>query len=108
MENLAVTDSTFEQNVLNSKGLVMVDFWAAWCMPCLILGPIIEEIAHEKKDSVKVLKLNVDENPQTSMKYQVMSIPTVMLFKDGKPVETFIGVQPKAVYERAVEIHSGK
>ncbi len=106
MADLAVTDSLFEEKVLKSKGLVLVDFWAAWCMPCLMLGPIIEEIAHEKKDVVSVMKLNVDENPETSMKYQVMSIPTVILFKDGKPVETFVGVQPKAVYERALEIHS--
>ncbi|HRI05704.1 MAG TPA: thioredoxin [Candidatus Dojkabacteria bacterium] len=108
MADLAVTDSTFQESVHESKGLVMVDFWAAWCMPCLMLGPIIEEIAHEKKDVVKVMKLNVDENPETSMKYQVMSIPTVILFKDGKPVQTFIGVQPKAVYERALEVHAGK
>ncbi|KKR05824.1 MAG: Thioredoxin [candidate division WS6 bacterium GW2011_GWF2_39_15] len=108
MANLTVNDDSFQKDVLDSKGLTIVDFWAGWCTPCLMLGPIIEEVADENKDKVKVMKLNVDENPTTSMKYNVMSIPTVMVFKDGKPVETFIGVQPKAVYQRAIEIHSGE
>ena len=102
MQNLAVTDSNFESEVLNSKGLVIVDFWAVWCFPCQMLGPVIEEIASENTN-IKVFKLNVDENPQTSMKYNVMSIPTVMFFKDGKLVETLIGVQPKGVYEGKIK-----
>lgn len=99
----AVSDKDFQQEVLDHEGLVLVDFWAAWCGPCIMLGPIIEELAEELGEKVKVMKLNVDENPQTSMQYQVMSIPTVMLFKDGKPVETMIGVQPKQAYEKAIE-----
>lgn len=98
-----VSDKDFQQEVLDHEGLVLVDFWAAWCGPCIMLGPIIEELAEELGDKVKVMKLNVDENPQTSMQYQVMSIPTVMLFKDGKAVETMIGVQPKQAYEKAIE-----
>lgn len=106
MQNLAVTDSTFEQDVLKKEGLVLVDFWAGWCFPCQMLGPIIEEIAQEMKEKVSVRKLDVDTNPQTSMKYQVMSIPTVLLFKNGEIVETFIGVQPKGAYTEAIEKHS--
>lgn len=106
MANLAVLDSNFKEEVLDSKGLTLVDFWATWCYPCVILGPVIEEIAQENEGKVKVMKLDVDANPQTSMKYNVMSIPTVMLFKDGKIVETFIGVQPKEVYVNAIKKHS--
>lgn len=106
MSNLAVTDSDFKKSVLEGNGLILVDFWAAWCMPCLMLSPIIEEVANEMKDIVTVYKLNVDENPNTAAEYKVMSIPTVILFKGGQAVETFIGVQPKSVYERAIEIHS--
>ncbi|MCB9790276.1 thioredoxin [Candidatus Nomurabacteria bacterium] len=97
------TDATFEDDVLKAEGLVLVDFWAAWCGPCIMLGPTIEEISEEMGTKVKVGKLNVDENQQTSFKYQVMSIPTVILFKDGEPVQTFIGVQPKQVYVDAIE-----
>ncbi len=102
---ITLNDSNFKEEVLNTKGLVLVDFWASWCMPCLMLGPIIEEIAHENKD-VKVGKINVDENPTLSQEYSIMSIPAVKLFKDGKVVEEWVGVQPKAVYVRALEIHS--
>lgn len=103
---LLVEDNSFETEVLKSEGLTLVDFWAPWCGPCVMLGPIIEEIAEEMGDKVKVAKLNVDENQQTAMMYQVMSIPTVMLFKDGQPVQTFIGVQPKQAYVDAIEKNS--
>lgn len=99
-------DATFQEDVLDAKGLVLVDFWATWCTPCLMLTPIIEEIGEEMKDKVKVGKVNVDENPQISAKFQIMSIPTVILFKDGEPVDGFIGVQPKSVYVEAIEKHS--
>jgi thioredoxin 1 len=101
-KDLTVTDADFQDEVLNTKGLVLVDFWAEWCMPCTILSPIIEEIA-EEIDGVEVRKLDVDSNQETSMKYQVMSIPTVILFKDGEVVDTFIGVQPKQVYVEAIK-----
>lgn len=106
MADLAVLDNNFKEEVLESKGLTLVDFWAAWCYPCQILGPVIEEIAKENEGKVKVRKLDVDSNQQTAMKYNVMSIPTVILFKDGNAVETFIGVQTKDVYEEAIKKHS--
>ncbi len=100
--SVAVEDRNFEEQVLKSEGLTLVDFWAPWCGPCVMLGPIIEEIGEEMGDKLKVMKLNVDENQQTAMMYQVMSIPTVMLFKNGEPVEVFIGVQPKQAYVDAI------
>ena len=102
MHPIEITDANFEEEVLKSEIPVLIDFWAVWCYPCQILGPVIEEISNEMKDKVKVMKLNVDENPKTSQSFNVMSIPTVMLFKDGKAVETFIGVQPKGVYTNAI------
>lgn len=106
MGDLAFNDSNFEQEVLKSENLVMVDFWAVWCFPCKMLSPIIEEIAQENKELVKVGKVNVDESPNVSAKYQIMSIPTVMLFKGGEVVETFVGVQPKDAYVEAIKKHS--
>lgn len=103
MQNLAVTDKSFKDEVLDYKGVVIVDMWAPWCFPCQMLGPIIEEIAEENKGKVKVCKLNVDENPQTAQKYQVMSIPMVLLLQNGEVKETLIGVQPKSVYQNIIE-----
>jgi thioredoxin 1 len=102
MADLAVSDNNFEDEVLNAEGVVLVDFWASWCMPCQMLGPVIEELAEEMGDKVKVRKLNVDENKKTAGKYQVMSIPTVMIFKDGEAEKTMVGVQPKQAYETAI------
>lgn len=99
----AVTDADFQKEVLESQGVVLVDFWADWCTPCHMIAPSIEAIATEYAGKVKVLKLDVDDNSQTSGKYNVMSIPTVMLFKDGKPVQTFVGVQPKEKYVDSIK-----
>jgi thioredoxin 1 len=97
-----LTDSNFKDEV--SSGLVLVDFWAPWCGPCRMLGPIIEEVA-EEVEGVTLGKLNVDENPQTAQEYQIMSIPNVILFKDGEPVETLIGLRPKEAYLEAIQNH---
>ncbi len=92
------TDAAFETDVLKSDVPVLVDFWAPWCGPCQILGPIIEELATEMK-GVKIGKLNVDENPATASKYAVMSIPSIKIYKGGQVVKEFVGVQPKGVLE---------
>jgi thioredoxin 1 len=101
MEKL-LTDSNFEAEI--ASGLVLVDFWAPWCAPCRMLGPIIEEVS-EEVEGLTVGKLNVGENPQTAQKFQVMSIPTVILFKDGEAVETMIGLRPKESYIEVIESH---
>ncbi|MBD3279917.1 thioredoxin [Candidatus Dojkabacteria bacterium] len=98
-----LTDDKFQEEVLDSSKPVLVDFWAEWCMPCQMLTPIIEELSDEMGDKVSIGKLNVDENRETAAKYQVMSIPTVALFKDGQIVKQFVGVQPKEVYKQAIE-----
>lgn len=90
-----VDDSNFAQEVLESKIPVLVDFWAAWCGPCKIIAPVIEELAGDYAGRVKVCKLNVDEN-NTAAEYQVMSIPTLVIFKDGKEINRFVGFMPKA------------
>ena len=95
---LAITDATFEEVVLKSDKPVVVDFWAAWCGPCKLLGPTIEELHKEMGDKVKIGKVNVDENQALAAAYGIMSIPTVIILKGGKIVEQFIGMQPKGVY----------
>ncbi|MCA9375117.1 thioredoxin [Candidatus Dojkabacteria bacterium] len=102
----AFTDTGWQGDVLDASGLVMVDFWADWCGPCHMLAPTVEEIADEMGNKIKVGKLNVDENQATAAKYQVMSIPTVMIFKDGEVVEKLIGVQPKQAYVDAINRHA--
>ena len=97
-----ITSETFEEQVLNSKGVVIVDFWADWCAPCKALAPILEKVAEKHEDSVKIAKLNVDENQDIAMRYQITGIPTVKFFKDGKEVETIIGLQTQGVYEELI------
>jgi thioredoxin 1 len=94
---VVVTDETFTEQVLEADKVVLVDFWAAWCGPCRMVAPILEEIAAEHKDTIKVAKLDVDENPVTSADYRVMSIPTLIVFKGGEPVKQIIGARPKSV-----------
>jgi len=96
------TDQNFEQEVLNSQKPVLVDFWAPWCGPCQMMGPIIEELAEELEGQVVVGKLNVDENPQMAQKYGIMGIPTLLVFKNGQVVEQFVGVQPKEVLKTSL------
>lgn len=89
------TDATFEQEVLKSAKPVLVDFWAPWCGPCKMVGPVIEKLAKELEATVLIGKLNVDDNPATAQQYNVMSIPTMILFKGGKPVAQTMGFQPE-------------
>jgi thioredoxin 1 len=97
-----VTDETFETEVLESETAVLVDFWAPWCGPCRVVSPILEEINNER-DDLRVVKLNVDDNQVTAVRYEVLSIPTMILFKDGELVKKVIGAQPKARIEAELE-----
>lgn len=100
---IELTDANFETEVVKSDQLVLVDFWAPWCGPCQIIGPVVEELSQEVK-TAKVGKLNVDENPATAQKYGVMSIPSLKVFKGGQVVKEFVGVQPKDVLKAALEV----
>ncbi|MEO6826466.1 MAG: thioredoxin [Microbacteriaceae bacterium] len=95
----AVTDATFEADVLKSEKTILVDFWAAWCGPCRAVGPILDQIAQEHSDKIEIVKLNVDENPQTAAKYQITSIPAMKVYQGGQVVKTVIGAKPKPALE---------
>ena len=95
-----VSDTTFESEVLKATGPVVVDFWAEWCGPCRMIAPALEEIAGTLNGKVKIVKLNVDENPQTAAKYGIQSIPTLMIFKGGKEASRQIGTGPKQKLEQ--------
>ena len=97
------TDQNFKHEVLKNDKPVLVDFWAAWCGPCQMMGPIIEELAEEMKDKYKIGKLNVDENRETASKYGIMSIPTIIIFKSGKEVKQLVGVQSKEGLKEELE-----
>ena len=103
MNTHIITDSNFDEEIKNSTLPILVDFWAEWCGPCKQIGPILEEIGEEKKDQIKILKLNVDENPQTPQKYGVRGIPSLMLFKDGNLVDTKVGSLPKSMLESWID-----
>jgi len=92
----SIVDAEFETEVLDSKGLVLLDFWAEWCGPCRQLGPILEEVSKEMGDKVKILKMNVDDSPNTAASFGIRSIPTMYLFKDGKQIDTKVGLNSQS------------
>jgi thioredoxin 1 len=100
-----VTDETFSQAVLKADQPILVDFWAVWCGPCRMVAPVVDEIAREQEGKLKVMKLDVDDNQNTAMAYGVMSIPTLILFKNGQPVERIVGFRPKADMEKKILPH---
>ena len=100
---LSVDNSTWDKEVISADGLVMVDFWAVWCGPCQMVGPIVEELASEYEGKIKVLKLNTDDNPEIASKYQIMSIPTLNFFKDGKVIDRIVGAAPKKQFKEKID-----
>jgi thioredoxin 1 len=99
------TDSNFKETALESKGVKVIDFWAEWCGPCRVIGPIIEELSSEYDGKALVGKVNVDENPEISMKYGIRSIPTVLILKNGEVVEKQVGLTSKQVLSQKIEAH---
>ena len=98
-----VTDATFESEVLKSDTPVLVDFWAEWCAPCRAIAPIVKEIADDNGDKLKVVKINIDESPQTPGTYGVRSIPTILVFKDGQVASQLVGARPKGDFQEMVD-----
>ncbi len=100
---LDVTVNTFTSEIINTTGVTLVDFWAPWCGPCRMVSPILEQIAKEQAARLRVAKVNIDENPELASNYGVMSIPTMLIFKDGEVVDEFVGALPKRAIERKLE-----
>jgi thioredoxin 1 len=101
-DTVAVKTDQFEEEVLQSEEPVIVDFWAEWCGPCRAVAPVLAEIALERTGEVRVVKVNIDEEPELAQRYGIMSIPTIVLFKDGEPTAAAIGAQPKRMLERSL------
>lgn len=102
-KSIKATSSTWEQEVLQAGGLVLVDFWAVWCGPCQMVAPVVEEIAGEYEGKLKVVKLNTDENPDVASKYRIMGIPTLMFFKNGAAVDQVVGAVPKSQLKSKID-----
>jgi len=103
----SVTDATFAADVIGSEGLTLIDFWAPWCGPCRALAPVLEKLAEEYDGRVQVLKLDVDENPSTAAHFQIRSIPSLVRFRDGEPVEAVVGAVPRAQLAKLIDSHLG-
>ena len=103
MADVIITDQNFQDQVINSKVPVIVDFWATWCPPCKMIDPILHDLAKEYEGKVIVGKINADENPEAVHQLNVMSLPTVFFFKDGQPIKELIGAQPKHIYQHQLE-----
>ena len=102
-EPVAIDDNNFEQVVLNSKNPVLLDSWAAWCAPCRMVAPVVDELAQEYDGRISFGKVDVDQNPKIASKYGIMSIPTLILFKDGKPITNIVGFRPKAQLKQSLD-----
>ncbi|GGC64062.1 thioredoxin [Hoyosella rhizosphaerae] len=105
MSTITVTDDSFADDVLKSSKPVLVDFWATWCGPCRMVAPVLEEIAAEKPEQLTIAKLDIDANQAVARDFQILSIPTMILFKDGKPVTTIVGAKSKAALLKEIENH---
>ena len=100
---ISIDDSNFDQIVLQAETPVLVDFWAPWCRPCLMVAPILDELAEEYSDRISIARMDVDQNPRTAVRYSIMSIPTLLLFKKGEPVSHIIGFRPKQELKQSLD-----
>lgn len=105
MSIINATDASFDTDVVNSDGLVLVDFWAAWCGPCKAIAPVLEELAEDYQGRVKIVKVDVDTNPQSAARFGIRSIPTLFVFKNGERVETVVGGRPKSEFAALLDKH---
>lgn len=105
MSIINATDASFDTDVVNSDGLVLVDFWAAWCGPCKAIAPVLEELAEDYQGRVKIVKVDVDANPQSAARFGIRSIPTLFVFKNGERVETVVGGRPKSEFAALLGKH---